>query len=292
MELHSGVVADSLVSVQTNDLHSLEVMVDSVGLIGSAEVVPSAEVVQITPTEMFGEQSQLVTVTHSEVVEQSIVSDALFQSLALVALFLVIFFIARHRRRIGVMFGRMFKGRLPEDFSSGRRDEVITRSFLQSSTIIGVLLLVLFAVKYVPLWMPESFMPDAEKWRTTVAMVYVLLAFVVITLYEHSLLFVIGKVAQSDSVVGAIRYLKRTLFSLASIALSPLFLLGILAADQFVGVWTIMLASGCAVFVFLFLKETLVFFIDKKIPIFLWILYLCAVEAFPLSLIWALVVRN
>lgn len=278
--VHNGIGADSLASMQVGDSPSLSAAADSV------------QVVQISPAEMFGDESQLVTVASSEADSVTLLGDTLFQCLAVVALLLVIFFISRHRRRIGVMFGRMFKGRLPEDFSTGRRDEMITRSFLQSSTIIGVLLIVLLAVKYVPMWMPASWMPASARWHSLAAMGYVLAGFIAVATFEQSLLFIIGKVTQSDNVVGAIRYLKRALFALASIAMSPLFLMGILSSEGVTDMWNLVLIAGCSIFVFLFLKETLVFFIDKKIPIFLWILYLCAVEAFPLSLIWALAVRS
>ncbi|MBQ5352799.1 MAG: DUF4271 domain-containing protein, partial [Alistipes sp.] len=41
----------------------------------------------------------------------------------------------------------------------------------------------------------------------------------------------------------------------------------------------------------LFVKETFLFFVSQKISILHWILYLCALEIFPLSLLLAPILR-
>lgn len=41
----------------------------------------------------------------------------------------------------------------------------------------------------------------------------------------------------------------------------------------------------------LYLREVLNLFISKKVSILHWILYLCIVEVFPVSLLWLLVAR-
>jgi hypothetical protein len=105
-------------------------------------------------------------------------------------------------------------------------------------------------------------------------------------------LWLVGKVTRGEEAVGAIMYMKRMSFALASIAMSPIFLFGVLSSEKLTESWNIVLFVECLILVFMYIKETLVFFVDKKIPIFHWILYLCTVEAFPLSLIWALTVRS
>jgi hypothetical protein len=49
--------------------------------------------------------------------------------------------------------------------------------------------------------------------------------------------------------------------------------------------WSIALMIGTALLLLIYLKDTFVFFIAKKIPILYWILYLCTAFLLPLSFI-------
>ena len=277
-------------------MHNLS-QIDSLDIVhadGSSVMTEAADSVAqrvISVAEMFGAQSTPIEATPTNIVEQTLMGDTLFQLLTVMMMVAIIFFAARHKHQIVAMFGRMLKGRLPEDFSAGRRDELLTRSFLNTSSAIGTGLVILFAVKYAPIWLSERFTP-AEGWLSTTAAVYASLGVITINIYEWVVLWIVGKVTRYPDITGALLYMKRAGFSLAAIAMSPILLLGILSSSRVTDMWNIILILECAILVLLFIKETLAFFIDKKIPIFHWILYLCAVEAFPLSLIWALTVRS
>lgn len=277
-------------------MHNLGV-VDTLGVapgldtVTIANVADSVTVAEVSAEEMFGTQSHIVSNLVQVEPSQTLVGDVVFQMLAVVLLLIVVLFIARNRRSIFSMFVRMFKGRLSDDFASGRRDEVLTRSFIHTSALIGVMLITLFGAKYAPMWLPETLTPDAG-WVSTIAVIYILIGVAVISAFEYSLLWLVGKVTRGEEAVGAIIYMKRMSFALASIAMSPIFLFGVLSSEKLTESWNIVLFVECLILVFMYIKETLVFFVDKKIPIFHWILYLCTVEAFPLSLIWALTVRS
>jgi hypothetical protein len=277
-------------------MHNLGV-VDTLGVapgldtVTIANVADSVTVAEVSAEEMFGTQSHIVSNLVQVEPSQTLVGDVVFQILAVVMMLVVVLFIARNRRSIFSMFARMFKGRLSDDFASGRRDEVLTRSFIHTSALIGVMLITLFGAKYAPMWLPETLTPDAG-WVSTIAVIYILIGIAAISAFEYSLLWLVGKVTRGEEAVGAIIYMKRMSFALASIAMSPIFLFGVLSSEKLTESWNIVLFVECLILVFMYIKETLVFFVDKKIPIFHWILYLCTVEAFPLSLIWAQTVRS
>ena len=56
-------------------------------------------------------------------------------------------------------------------------------------------------------------------------------------------------------------------------------------------VWFCIIVIELLATVFLYLRETLNLFLSKKISILHWILYLCTVEIFPISLIGLLAAR-
>ena len=246
---------------------------------------------EVSVAEILGAESSLVDGGAAFVEPGTLVGDGFFQAMAVLLLVVIISFTARHKRQIVTMLGRMFRGRLPEDYSAGRREEMLTRSFLQESTAIGALLVILLLTKYAMLWLPQIF-DVPTGWEVAVAMACSLAGIVAIGLFEQGLLALVGAVTRSADIVGALIYLKRVYFAIAAIVMSPAFLLGILSADKLSDLWNILLLIECAFLVLMFIKETITLFIQKKIPILHWILYLCAVEVFPMSLIWALTMRS
>ena len=110
-------------------MHNLGV-VDTLGVapgldtVTIANVTDSVTVAKLSAEEMFGVQSRIAETLVQAEPSQTLVGDVVFQMLAVVLLLIVVLFIARNRRSIFSMFVRMFKGRLSDDFASGRRDDL------------------------------------------------------------------------------------------------------------------------------------------------------------------------
>ncbi len=257
----------------------------------SVEMTMQIPVNEVSVADILGAQSAAVEGVINTAKTATIIGDTFFQVMAVVLLVIAISFAARNRRGIATIFSRMLRSRLPDDYSSGHRDEVMTRSFMHTALLIGVFIVTLLLVKYLPAWLPDG-LDIPEPWLSVAATAGVVAAIVAIWLFEQALLRIIGRVTRNDDTIEALLYLKRAYFAVAAIVMSPVFLLGILSSQNISDVWNIILVVECVILVILFIKETLALFIGKKIPIFHWILYLCAVEVFPLSLIWALVVRS
>lgn len=274
------------------DTLSLDAAVASVDTLSVASLGGEVPIVREIPVaEMLGAESSLVDGVVPFVESGTLVGDGFFQTMAVLLLLVIISFTARHKHQIVTMLGRMFRGRLPEDYSVGRREEMLTRSFLQESTAIGAMLVILLLTKYAMLWLPHLF-DVPTGWEVVIAMACSLVGIVAIGLFEQGLLSIVGFVTRRADVADVLLYLKRVYFAIAAIVMSPVFLLGILSADKVSDLWNVLLIIECAFLVLMFIKETITLFIQKKIPIFHWILYLCAVEVFPMSLIWALTMRS
>lgn len=95
----------------------------------------------------------------------------------------------------------------------------------------------------------------------------------------------------SQPFVSQLMLLRRTYFALAVIVTSPALLLFALCPRGTGNVWFTVITIELAMTAFLYLKESLNLFISKKISILHWFLYLCAVEIFPVSLLWLSLVR-
>lgn len=119
-----------------------------------------------------------------------------------------------------------------------------------------------------------------------------LVGIVLVILCERVMLYIVGFVSGSQPFCNTIWHLKMLYFSTTVIIIAPLVILlllsdGIVAEIAF---WALFALYSIS-FV-LFTKETFLLFHAQRFSIFHWILYLCALEIFPLSLFFAPIVRG
>ena len=110
-------------------------------------------------------------------------------------------------------------------------------------------------------------------------------------LFQRGVVRLAGAVTLSQPFVSQLMLLKRTYFTLGVIVTVPALLLFALCPRGTGGVWFCIIVIELLATAFLYLRETLNLFLSKKISILHWILYLCTVEVFPISLIWLLAAR-
>lgn len=119
----------------------------------------------------------------------------------------------------------------------------------------------------------------------------VIISFLLIVVVQYIVLGMVGIVTHSMGDVALFMRIRLTYFVLATILTSPILLMAFIAAPTASGVW---LAFGCVaavVALVFFVRESVGFFISKKVSILHWILYLCTVEILPFSLLWQTVIR-
>ena len=115
--------------------------------------------------------------------------------------------------------------------------------------------------------------------------------FMAIIIFQYVELFVAGVVTRSLPEVFAIMRLRLTYFVFFTVVAAPIMLISQMSGAHGGGVWGSLALGASALSLMLYLRESLQFFIYKKISFLHWILYLCTVEILPLTLLWQLVVR-
>lgn len=117
------------------------------------------------------------------------------------------------------------------------------------------------------------------------------LLFLLVYLYGILLLRAVGGVTLTSGFTTQLIRIKRGYAALGAIILAPVILLFALSPLGSDTIWAGLLTAGWLITFLLYLRETFALFISKKVSILHWILYLCAVEIFPVTLLWLLVVR-
>ncbi len=158
--------------------------------------------------------------------------------------------------------------------------------------IMGVLLLSLLGMRLSveqelqPLLAPLSFLPP---WGLGGAMFGSLLALI---LGERVLLYAVGVVSEKVSFYTTIWHSKMLYFCATLVLISPMLILILLGDGLSARIALFTSAAICSISLILFIKDSFLLFRAQRFSIFHWILYLCALEIFPLSLLLAPIARG
>lgn len=117
------------------------------------------------------------------------------------------------------------------------------------------------------------------------------LFFVMVTC-QNALLALTGTITVSRPLTSALGRVRSIYFRLATVILTPVLLLWALAPAESSRPFEVTIVLGVLFVALAFLRETFLLFVSKKLSIYHWILYLCTVEAFPVSLVCLLAVRG
>ena len=115
--------------------------------------------------------------------------------------------------------------------------------------------------------------------------------FLAIIVFQYVEMLLVGVVTRSLPEVFALVRLRLTYFVFFTVVSSPILLVSQMGDGQANELWQGLGLIVSALVLMLYLRESLLFFISKKISILHWFLYLCTVEILPLTLLWQLVVR-
>ncbi|MBQ4532255.1 MAG: DUF4271 domain-containing protein [Alistipes sp.] len=115
--------------------------------------------------------------------------------------------------------------------------------------------------------------------------------FLAIIIAQSIVLSVVGVVTQSLSMVSALIRVRLIYFVLCVVIVAPILLIALLGRGAAYQVWMNMGLVAVAATLLLYAKESVELFISKKVSILHWILYLCAVEILPFTLVWQIATR-
>lgn len=246
----------------------------------------------VSPEAVFGTESVPARVERLHAMQEvSLTGNPVFQGFVLL---LAVTYATLLYRNLGDI--RLLLTRVSRERATGER---LTEDpggsgfprFLNIATTIGMLFMGVMAVKYGDSLMPGRLNELLSHGAVLALSLLATLACAGVVLFQLAAVRLAGAVTLSQPFISQVVLLKRTYFTLAVIITSPVLLLFALCPRGTGGVWFFIIVIQLAVTAILYLREVLNLFISKKISILHWILYLCIVEVFPVSLLWLLVAR-
>ena len=161
--------------------------------------------------------------------------------------------------------------------------------FLWAAIGIGLPMLALLTLRLADRWYP---IPEVvpEAWIPVLGLLATV-GLAVLLLFQVGLLRITGYITLSRPITDQLVALKFNYLALSVVFLCPLILLFLLASPDTGHILSFGILILGGALLLLYLKESLMLFLSKKISILHWFLYLCAVEIFPVSFVWLSLTR-
>ena len=242
--------------------------------------------------EVFGNQSiALDPVVLTDVIEPIALSSCITFKILTIVLFLAYTYYMYY-----------FKGYIRSSFSATFRPKILEKLMVENSYIFetfmrfiiisGIITVSLATLRILEITNPYLTLNISANTSPDIKVFAILALITLIYLFKLTSLYLVGKLTYSDIFIASlIRYLKLNIISYTLI-LIPLYLL----LYQSFGIWQTILLSLIAISIvlisFLLFFNSYRLFIQQKVSILYWFLYLCAVEFLPLSLVILLVCKN
>lgn len=243
--------------------------------------------------EFFGQQSLLAAPRPAAQQQPRLTDELPFQGLVLLLTLLFGLLLYRNPGDMRALVGRVAFERRDSERTSDESGNAGFTLFLNIALALGFLLAGVTAVRLCdrPDIAQELLSMGNGSTLSLLLALGVGLLFLLVYLYGILLLRAVGGVTLTSGFTTQLIRIKRGYAALGAIILAPVILLFALSPLGSDTIWAGLLTAGWLITFLLYLRETFALFISKKVSILLWILYLCAVEIFPVTLLWLLVVR-
>lgn len=236
---------------------------------------------EASPEEMFGTTSTQGTGGTYSPTENSLTATPLFQSVVLGTLVLYLTILVRSWGFIRSIWSDAFKTNSDQRmvFEGG---ELPLQRFKFTAALLGLAVLALAIVRIAEGEIASSSDIYSTLLHTT-APLAALGVILIIVLWSYAYHKIMGWVIESDSP-HSLALIGYTNFVRLVVLLYPITATWLLSDPEDGFAYSITLIICCSVLLLLYLKDTFVFFLGKKISIFYWILYLCTAILLPWSL--------
>ena len=242
----------------------------------------------ISAEELFGVGSTLVEQIDERVLSGVASLGSWYQVATGVVALLFIFILVRYSNPLQVLFssfiGKSSLSNLSVFSSEIRNIEVLT-------SIGGVSMLSLLVMR---LGVMEEFSMVRQAMGSMSVWAFGALSFVAIfatIFFERGMLHLVGIISEHEQACINMWHIKLLHFSVAILVVTPFAILALLTDGVLALIAFYISVAVSSVSLVLFVKDSFLFFNTQRFSIFHWILYLCALEFFPLSLLLAPMVR-
>lgn len=253
-----------------------------------AETAPTYR--ETTMAAIFGPRSVQASMPFDHAAPTDPLSTPAYHGAGLLLLLCYGILLYRHLDDAGRLLARLRHNQASEKRRYEDSGSSYTR-FLRISTVLGLLTAGLAVVRLTAGCLPPQAVGALPRTLALLCSLATAAALGLVLLYRRGLTAGIGVLTYTTPLVERLWLVKRHTSALLTIVLLPPLLFWLLAPQEGGGGWFVVIIIELLAVLALYLRETLLLFLSKKISILHWFLYLCVVEIFPLSLLILLAAR-
>lgn len=161
----------------------------------------------------------------------------------------------------------------------------LLKQFTLRSSFVGALLLCLIAIRFAARYIET---PISEHVSYELLPIIALVLTILVYIYRKIVIKLIAFVGKQSSFFKEHNYICEIYWTIGIVIISPLFLFGGSFQSHSGDLMLNLVGAMMVLTAFVYLYNSYLFFIRQKVSKLQWILYLCAVDLFPISLIAAL----
>ena len=244
----------------------------------------------ISAKELFGSMSHFAEQSEEAVLSDTALLGSFYQVATAIVAILFIYILVRYFNVFRYLIISAIDKRANNSDIHIYSSEINNIKILTS--IVGVVLLSLLMMRLsvfeevkhllVPL-------PYLSVWGIGCA---TFVAITIVILIERTMLYILGVASEQSKFCNTIWHLKLLNFSTTIVLIAPMLISALLTEGLTSRIALYASFAICSISIVLFIKETFSLFHSQRFSIFHWILYLCALEIFPLSLLLAPIARG
>ena len=236
--------------------------------------------------EVFGSRSELkytgtLAVPPVRTVNRQYVNGLLLDGLTVFLFFFLFVHLALYRTSLGVLLRALFT---PGQFDALIEEQSVTfRRFVRSSCLLGGMSLLVMGFRWCILWTESQSTVTLPESFTPFLLPFLVGALLAVLIYKRIITGIIAILTGKSEPIEKIRTFNGIFMTTASLALAPVALLSGLADPHEHGWLFAVQLIVLIIFLLYYIGKSFSFFVSRKISILQWILYLCAVEIWPVS---------
>lgn len=164
-------------------------------------------------------------------------------------------------------------------------------TFLRLLIILGMALTGISAIKLTDTYLKGQ-AAALPGWTILILPAITWILLMAVWFYQNISLKIAGWLSANEKLTSHLKSLRRLIIGLSLLLLSPVMMFFSLADEAAAQAVLWVLAAGASVLFIFLLFRTYMLFMQQKISILYWFLYLCTVEIFPLSFLVLLALKN
>ena len=293
-QLHtSGTPAADSLTVQAADTLPTAAETPSVQLLGQLLTpleTPVSPYRDVSAATLFGAGSVQASMPFDRPVARDPLATAAYHGAGLLLLLFYGMLLYRHLDDAGRLLTQLWHNQATEKRHYEDSGGSYTR-FLRISAVLGFLAAGLGVVRLTAGMLPQRMVEALPETLALLCSLGVAAALGVVLLFRRGITAGVGVLTYTESLVERLWLVKRHTTALLTLMLLPPLLFWLAAPPEGGRGWLTVIVIELLAVLTLYLRETMLLFLSKKVSILHWFLYLCVVEIFPLSLLILLAVR-